>query len=133
MSNLFCKIGEKELGPFSPDQLKKMAAAGNLAPGDLVRRETDQEWVPARRLKTLTFGNLDRRMKKPPPRVDNHRLMLPPDNRRRVVAFWVVSGVAIALLNAGILFVILRSGSDQSLGVEQDIPHAARLCGSCRV
>ena len=133
MSNLFCKIGGKEIGPLSPDQVKEMAAAGDLGPGDLVRRETDQDWVPARRLKTLTFNNTGRRIKKPPLLADMQRSTRPPDNPHRVLAFWIVSGMAITLLIVGSTVVILRSGSDQSLGVEQDIPHAARLCGSCRV
>ena len=43
MLRLFCKIGDRELGPFSPDELKEMASAGDIAPDDLVRRETDEK------------------------------------------------------------------------------------------
>ena len=70
MSHFFCKIGDTELGPFSPDQLKEMAASGDLGPKDFVRRGTDQEWVLARRMKALTFGTIDRQVKKPPPLPD---------------------------------------------------------------
>ena len=65
MLRLFCKIGDRELGPFSPDQLKEMASTGHLVPEDLIRRESDEDWIPARHLKTLTFGSPEGRMKPP--------------------------------------------------------------------
>jgi TM2 domain-containing membrane protein YozV len=44
--------GERH-GPISTDQLKDLAAAGKLGPGDLVWKEGMDNWVPAGKLKNL--------------------------------------------------------------------------------
>ena len=49
----FCKIGEKKVGPLSVQQLKTIAARGQLRAEHLVRRGDAGPWVPAGRVKGL--------------------------------------------------------------------------------
>ena len=49
----FCKIGEKKIGPLSVQQLKTIAARGQLRAEHLVRRGDAGPWVPAGRVKGL--------------------------------------------------------------------------------
>jgi len=46
---------EKQEGPVSSDELKKLAGNGTLDPEDLIWKEGMGDWVPARRLKGLPF------------------------------------------------------------------------------
>jgi len=43
----------QQYGPVSGQQLKQLAAAGNLRPDDLIRKEGMDDWVPAAKLKGL--------------------------------------------------------------------------------
>jgi len=45
--------GDERLGPISTDELKAMAADGRLSPEDLIWREGQKDWVPARSAKGL--------------------------------------------------------------------------------
>jgi hypothetical protein len=49
----FCKIGDKKIGPLSVQQLKTIAARGQLRAEHLVRRGDAGPWVPAGRVKGL--------------------------------------------------------------------------------
>ena len=49
----FCKIGEKQVGPLSGQQLKTVVAKGQLRPEHLLRRGTEGPWIPAGRVKGL--------------------------------------------------------------------------------
>ena len=49
----FCKVGDKKVGPLSADQLKTIAAQGQLRPEHMVRRGSEGPWVPAGRVKGL--------------------------------------------------------------------------------
>lgn len=45
--NWYYSHGEEQLGPLTASQLKKLAAAGKLAPADLVWKEGMDDWVAA--------------------------------------------------------------------------------------
>ena len=55
MSEWYCKVMGEELGPMSSAELKRMADQGQLTPQDFVRREPDDNWSSASRVKGL-FG-----------------------------------------------------------------------------
>lgn len=44
---------KQRVGPFSVEQLRRMARAGELKPDDMVRRTTDMKWGPAARIHGL--------------------------------------------------------------------------------
>lgn len=45
--------GDQQSGPVSPQELKRMASAGEIAPEDLVWREGMDDWSPARTVRGL--------------------------------------------------------------------------------
>jgi GYF domain 2 len=47
------KRNNKENGPFSPQQLKQLAASGKLKPEDLIRKEPGGKFQPAKSIKGL--------------------------------------------------------------------------------
>ena len=49
----FCKIAGAKHGPYTPQQLKALAAGGKLHPEDLVRHGAEGQWVAAQRVKGL--------------------------------------------------------------------------------
>jgi hypothetical protein len=49
----FCKVGDKQLGPLTSQQLKAMVAKGKLRPDYPLRRGSEGPWVPAGRVKGL--------------------------------------------------------------------------------
>ncbi|MDO4583775.1 MAG: DUF4339 domain-containing protein [Planctomycetia bacterium] len=49
----FYKLGNQEIGPLTSQQLKQLADEKRLNPGDPVRRDTDERWVPASSVKGL--------------------------------------------------------------------------------
>jgi len=51
----YCQISGRALGPFSSQQLKSMAAAGQLEPTDLLRKGDSGDWTPAAGVRGL-FG-----------------------------------------------------------------------------
>mgnify|MGYP005640482015 CR=1 FL=1 len=51
----YFRIGDREDGPVSLDELKKLVLQGRLAGEDRVRKDHQDLWIPARRLKGL-FG-----------------------------------------------------------------------------
>jgi Zn-dependent protease with chaperone function len=53
MAEWYCQVDGRERGPYSSDQMREMAAAGRLAPGSLVRKLPQADWVPASRVKGL--------------------------------------------------------------------------------
>ncbi|MCH7728527.1 MAG: DUF4339 domain-containing protein, partial [Planctomycetes bacterium] len=56
---------EKQEGPVSSDELKKLAGNGTLDPEDLIWKEGMDDWVPARRLKGLPFEQAKKQSAKP--------------------------------------------------------------------
>ncbi len=44
---------DREYGPFTPSELRQLAAAGKLLPGDLVGQRGRPNWVPAQRVRGL--------------------------------------------------------------------------------
>lgn len=46
----------QQTGPFTPAQLKQMAATGNLTPTDLVTKAGSKQWTPAQQIKGLSFA-----------------------------------------------------------------------------
>src|SRR5262245_46691680 len=42
----FLSRNKQRLGPYSEDELKRMAAAGKVWPGDLIRKEESTAWRP---------------------------------------------------------------------------------------
>jgi len=61
MSEIFVKINNQEKGPYSPRELKNLAAKGEFNRNDLVFHEDTQEWIEAGRIEELhdVFGELD--------------------------------------------------------------------------
>ena len=53
MDEWFCQIAGREIGPLSSQQLKAMAAQGQILPTDNVRRGTTGHWVAASRVRGL--------------------------------------------------------------------------------
>ena len=51
----WAKDGQQH-GPFSPEDIQRMAAAGEIRPEDLLWREGLLNWVAASRVSELTFG-----------------------------------------------------------------------------
>jgi predicted nucleic acid-binding Zn ribbon protein len=49
----FCEIAGREIGPLSPEQIRTMAAKGQILPSDCVRQGTQGAWVPAQQVKGL--------------------------------------------------------------------------------
>lgn len=49
----YCKLADQELGPFTAESLKQLAAEKRLAPADPVRREGDTKWYQAKQVKGL--------------------------------------------------------------------------------
>ncbi|HIQ20636.1 MAG TPA: DUF4339 domain-containing protein [Planctomycetes bacterium] len=49
----YLKIGDKEIGPLAPGQLKAMARRGQISPDDRVRRGDQSKWVPAAAVRGL--------------------------------------------------------------------------------
>lgn len=52
----FTKDGRNRLGPFLLEQLRQLAGAGLIAPGDMLLREGDRAWVRAGTLRPLFPG-----------------------------------------------------------------------------
>ncbi len=52
---MYSKGGGHQAGPVSAAELKRMAQSGELSPDDLVWRAGMEDWVPARRIKGITF------------------------------------------------------------------------------
>jgi len=53
MDEWFCQIAGREMGPLLSDELKAMAAQGQILPTDNVRRGTTGHWVAASRVRGL--------------------------------------------------------------------------------
>jgi uncharacterized RDD family membrane protein YckC len=49
----FVGKGGQKSGPFSSEQLKRMAQSGQISPEDLIWRQGLKDWIPARELKGL--------------------------------------------------------------------------------
>ena len=52
-SEWYCEIAGREIGPLTPQQMKAMAAKGQILPSDCVRRGARGEWILARQVKGL--------------------------------------------------------------------------------
>jgi hypothetical protein len=63
--------GKPEAGPFSVEQIRKMAARGDLKPGDRVRQEGSSNWAQARQLKGI-FPAAPPSAAAPPPSADSN-------------------------------------------------------------
>ena len=53
----FCRIAGHDLGPFTPQQLKALAAQGRLHPEDLVRQGESGLWMAGARIRGLFVGS----------------------------------------------------------------------------
>ena len=53
MSEIFVKINNQEKGPYSPRELRNLAAKGEFSQNDLVFHEDSQEWIEAGRIDEL--------------------------------------------------------------------------------
>ncbi|MBN2411343.1 P-loop NTPase [candidate division KSB1 bacterium] len=53
MSEIFVKINNQEKGPYSPRELKNLAAKGEFSQSDLVFHEDTQEWIEAGKIDEL--------------------------------------------------------------------------------
>lgn len=53
---LYSKGDDHQAGPVSAGELKRLAQSGELAPDDLVWKPGMQEWLPASRIKGITFS-----------------------------------------------------------------------------
>lgn len=53
VSEWYCEIVGREIGPLTPQQLKAMAAKGQILSNDCVRRGARGEWILARQVKGL--------------------------------------------------------------------------------
>jgi|GEM_PF-6080893 len=56
-NSYFLWQNEAEHGPFSPQQLKQMAASGQVGPDDHVRKDGEDRWVQASNVKGLMPGS----------------------------------------------------------------------------
>lgn len=142
------RTGDGERGPFTAGQLKRMAAAGEIAPTDLVKREDGSTWHKAESVKGLFPEDGALAQDAPQPTPENDRQ--PAPGGAEVVALKVnllcitslalgllaipvcllasletvgvaVSGLGLILGLAGLLMVLLRG--------EASLPLA--LCGTC--
>jgi len=53
---LYSKGDDHQAGPVSAGELKRLAQSGELAPDDLVWKEGMDDWLPASRIKGMTFS-----------------------------------------------------------------------------
>jgi hypothetical protein len=49
----YCKLDDKEQGPFSASELKGLVSEGRLRPGDPIRRDDQKKWTSARHVQGL--------------------------------------------------------------------------------
>ena len=56
----FYRRDDQQHGPISSDQLKELAASGEVRPTDIVWKEGLPQWIPAAKLKGLSFGEAAR-------------------------------------------------------------------------
>lgn len=54
---LYSKGDDHQQGPVSAKEIEQLAQSGELRPDDLVWKEGMDEWVPADRIKGLTFAS----------------------------------------------------------------------------
>jgi hypothetical protein len=52
----YVTLNGQQTGPLGAEQLKQMAASGQLQPTDMIWKQGMQNWVPAKSLKGLSFG-----------------------------------------------------------------------------
>ena len=60
----------KEVGPFTPADLKRLASEGRISPNTLVRKGTEGRWVSASKIKGLVNAEAARPTAIPPTPVD---------------------------------------------------------------
>ncbi len=91
MKEYYCDRNGKQVGPFSARQLKDLAAAGQLAPTDLVWTNGLPNWVPVANLKGLFPATADSEIS--PRRADRQQ----PTDEPRVGSrphVWVIAAAA---------------------------------------
>jgi hypothetical protein len=74
----YLKIANKELGPFSSEQLKTMAQKGQLSPEDLVRQGDRGPWTAAGRVRGLLAAAATSADSTPPPALKTAVPLNPP-------------------------------------------------------
>lgn len=91
-------LGGKEHGPFTEREVRAYLAYGSMKPDDLVRREGETEWLPAKSV--LEFSDFDPDTQltrtlltgdkpKPPPRILRYRdYDRVPEERRAARVLW---------------------------------------------
>jgi hypothetical protein len=116
-SEWFCMIKGKALGPFLPNDLKRLVGEGKLSASDFVRKGTSGEWVSASKVKGLFEGKENPVLPSPP--------AIPPKSekgKRRLPRY--------ALLTLGLLLVLALAVP--FLLPKKEVSEKERVLGSFR-
>ncbi|MBC8424704.1 DUF4339 domain-containing protein [bacterium] len=144
----YLKVGAKQVGPLSAEQLKAMAERGQISEFDPVRRGSDGPWVPAGSVKGLLASRpaatekpqarrmpvakklddppaapggvgIDALADTPTPRIAGRRSPAGADsNRRRRTRTITVALVLLALGAAAVLAAMMLSGSGEKTAAD---------------
>lgn len=126
MANTWFVIrGGKETGPYSGQQLREMAAGGDLRPDDLVRRDDMSAARPARMVKGLfpAEGKATRPSGPGRPAADPPAHS-PASKKRLVILSVVAAGLVLLCGGVGALFVVF---SNQKQAAQKDLAEADGL------
>lgn len=102
--DFFITRGGKEHGPCTERELRAYLAYGSLKPDDLVRREDEQDWVPAKSMPEFVAFDPDTHTTpsrwladkpKPPGRIVRYRdyRLVPEEKRGRRVLWRLITGL----------------------------------------
>ncbi|NQT14446.1 MAG: DUF4339 domain-containing protein, partial [Planctomycetes bacterium] len=149
----YLKVGAKEVGPLSAEQLKAMAERGQISEFDPVRRGSDGPWVPAGSVKGLLASrpastekpqprrmpvakklddppaapggfSIDASADTPAQRIAGRRIPAGADSNRRRTRTITVALVLLALGAAAVLAVMMLSGRGEQTAAEGVEPAA---------
>ncbi|MEX0728186.1 MAG: DUF4339 domain-containing protein [Planctomycetaceae bacterium] len=95
-----CMLNDQESGPFTSEQLKKLAQSGNLKPDDLVRLEDQQKWRQASSVKGLINAPTEATTEVKPKKQKTAK----PSPSKKSDEGW--SMVTVGIVGAGTLVVI---------------------------
>jgi hypothetical protein len=145
-SEWYCRIGNQEYGPYSPQELAQLGSEGRLMPTDFVRKGSVGDWVPAFKVNGLNFGPASGTTKTgavppgpppppPPPPPFPHNMHFSVGSRQTTyqksspIWPWVVGGVVgCGMLGFIVLIAVVvatngNSGNDRSSAATSS-PHA---------
>jgi hypothetical protein len=127
----YIKDGQSH-GPISLQELKDIAASGELQPADLVWTEGQNEWKPAQSIEGLVSGNQTNEQVPPPitgytpgtpsavaqQSVEMARRVLsrtPSDSTKRTIqqVAWILCGIVIVL--GSCLFVLMEGSAESAI------------------